>query len=79
MSETSTWIVAASEERPLEDVAKDLAELGFEVEDVLGHVRCIVGSATREVAKAAEQVPGVLGISQDEPIRFGGSSSPPTA
>ncbi|MET0396265.1 MAG: hypothetical protein ABW277_05545 [Longimicrobiaceae bacterium] len=71
MPENSTWIVAATQERPLDDVAKDLAGIGFEVQDVLREVGCIVGTASDEVAKAAEQVPGVAGISQDRPIHFG--------
>lgn len=75
MPENSTWIVAANSERPLDDVAKDLAGIGFEVQDVLREVGCIVGTASDEVAKAAEQVPGVAGISQDRPIHFGGADS----
>lgn len=76
MPENSRWIVAATEERPLDDVARDLAGIGFEVEDVLRAVGCIVGTAGDEVAKAAEKVPGVAGVSQDRPIHFGGSGSP---
>lgn len=75
MSENSTWIVAATRERPLDDVAKDLAGIGFQVEDVLREVGCIVGTASDEVAKASEQVPGVAGISRDRPIHFGGAGS----
>jgi len=75
MPENSRWIVAATKERPLDDVAKDLAAIGFEVEDVLRAVECIVGTASDEAAKAAEQVPGVAGISRDHPIHFGGSGS----
>ncbi len=78
MSENSTWIVAATKERPIDDVAKDLAGIGFEVEDVLRDVGCIVGTASDEVAEAAEKVPGVAGISRDRPIHFGGAGSPGT-
>ncbi|HWW74061.1 MAG TPA: hypothetical protein VNZ44_01625 [Pyrinomonadaceae bacterium] len=67
MAEGKRWIVTASGDRPLKDVKKELADEGFNVEDVLDEIGCITGQASEAVAEKLRSVRGVADVSPEPP------------
>ena len=78
MAERKAWIVTASEDRPVGDVAKDLTANGFTVAQVLGEMNVITGAAREELIEKLRAIPGVLDISPDLPIDIGPPDAPVT-
>jgi hypothetical protein len=78
MAKKTKWVVTTSQEKPLGEVSKALTKAGFEVEKVLKEIGCITGSATADVAKKAEKIPGVSNVSADTPVDIGPPGSPET-
>lgn len=71
------WVVTTSGDSSLEDVKKDLADVGFEVEETLEAIGCITGSADDETAQKSLSVKGVAEVSPEEPeINIGPPNSP---
>jgi hypothetical protein len=75
---TKTWVVTASGDRPLTDVAKDLKKSGFKVTDVLKEIGCITGQASDLAARKARKVKGVADVSVNVPVDIGPPNSPET-
>lgn len=71
MTKRKKWIVTTSGDRALGDVKKKLTEAGFAVDQVLGEIGCITGSADDDVAERLRSVPGVVDVSADTPINIG--------
>ncbi len=71
MSGKREWVVTASAERPLEAVAADLANAGFEVQHVLTEMGVIAGSADEKVVAILRTLPGVLDISPGGVLEIG--------
>jgi hypothetical protein len=60
-----------SGDRPISDVAVDVAAAGFAIDQVLEVIGIITGSATDGVAEAVRAVPGVADVSPDLPVDIG--------
>ena len=65
------WIITTSPERPIKDIAADLAKAGFSVEDVLEAVGSITGAAGDETVRNLRSIAGVVDVSPDTPISIG--------
>jgi hypothetical protein len=78
MAKQKRWVVTTSGDRPLSDVQKQLVENRFTVDQVLGEIGCITGTADDDVAKKARSVPGVVDVSPEEPVDIGPPDAPVT-
>lgn len=78
MAKAKTWIITASDDRDIREVAKDLADAGLDGGRVLDEIHCITGSADDEVVGKLRRVPGVVDVSPDDPIDVGPPGSPDT-
>ena len=58
MAKTKVWIITTSGDRPIRNIAKDLADAGLIGGRVLAEVRCITGSAGDKVVAKLGKVPG---------------------
>ena len=65
------WIITTSDERPIREIAQELAEAGLQDGQVLEAVGCITGAASDQVAAKLRQVRGVLDVSVDTSIDVG--------
>jgi len=72
------WVVTTSGDRPVNEVAKDLRQSGFAVDQVLEEIGIITGAASEDVVKKARAIRGVADVSRDEPIDIGPPGSPET-
>jgi hypothetical protein len=78
MTENKKWIVTTSSDRPIHDVAKNLTEAGFAIDQVLGEIGCITGSASEDVAQQSRTIPGVVDVSPEHSIDIGPPDAPIT-
>lgn len=69
------WVVTASGDRPLEDVAKDLKKHGLKVDFVLEAISQITGSGPGDIAPKLRKVKGVADVSTNA----GANVGPPDA
>jgi len=65
------WVITTSGDRPISDVAVDVAAAGFAIDQVLEVIGSITGSATDGVAEAVRAVPGVADVSRDLLVDIG--------
>ena len=65
------WIVTTNNERPIREVAQDLAQAGFQVRDVLEEIGSITGQADPSAIKKARRIKGVADVAADLPIDIG--------
>jgi hypothetical protein len=78
MAKKREWIVTTSSDRPIQDVAKDLAATGFSVGSVLDEAGCITGAASDAVVEKLRGIAGVVDVSPDAPIDLGPPDAPET-
>jgi len=78
MTNHKNWVVTTSGDRPLGDVEKKLIETGFAVDQVLGEIGCITGTASDDMAERLRVIPGVADVSPDHPIDIGPPDAPGT-
>jgi hypothetical protein len=78
VAEDDRWIVTTSGDRPVADVARDMAAKGFAIDEVMDAIGVVTGSGPSSVADAVRQVPGVDDVSPDQPIDIGPPDSPST-
>ena len=71
MGKGKGWIVATSGDRPIREIAKDLADAGLAVGQVLEEIGSITGSADAKVVAKLRKVRGVVDVSPDTPIDIG--------
>jgi len=71
-------VVTASGERPLRELAKDLAKAGLRVREVLDEVGSIIGTAEEEAERKIRKVRGVADVSRDASIDIGPPGSSET-
>ena len=72
------WIVTTSADRPIRDVAKDLADAGFSVGQVNDEISSISGAAGDDAVQKVRSIDGVVDVSPDAPIDIGPPDSPET-
>jgi hypothetical protein len=72
------WIVTASSDRPINDIAKDLDDVGLKDVRVLREIGSIIGSAEDETASKLRKVRGVMDVSPDISIDIGPPDSKET-
>lgn len=73
-----TWIVTASSERPIAEIAKDLARAGFTVHQRLEAVGSIIGTARNDVVPRLRAIRGVAAVAPETQIDIGLPGSPET-
>jgi hypothetical protein len=78
MATAKNWVVTTSADRPINDIAKDLKEAGFDVGHVLEEVGSITGAAAEEAVAKLRSIRGVVDVSPDSPIDIGPPDSPET-
>lgn len=78
MPASKRWIVTTSGDRALADVQKDLTKAGFVIEQNLGEIGSLIGTASDAVAEKLRALPGVADVSPDTPIDIGPPDSPVT-
>jgi hypothetical protein len=72
------WVVTTSPDRPIKDIAKDLAKAGFNVGQTLQKIGIITGSGDDAVAKKLRAIQGVVDVSPDMPAGIGPPDAPVT-
>lgn len=65
MPESKRWVVTISGDRLISDVAKNLTEAGFAVDEVHEFIGSISGSADAAIVKRLRAIPGVADISPE--------------
>lgn len=78
MAKKKRWVVTTSGDRPLGDLKKKLTKSGFEVEQVLDEIGCVIGTASDDVVKQLRSTPGVVDISQEPSVDIGPPDAPVT-
>jgi hypothetical protein len=73
-----TWIVTPSPERPIGEVARDLARAGLRRPRVLKAAGSIIGSAGDDAVSRLRRVRGVAVVEPDTSIDIGPPGSPTT-
>jgi hypothetical protein len=71
MAQQKRWWVTASPGAPLDEIARQLTEAGFKVDDVLTAIGSITGSAEPPVAERIRSVPGVTDVSEEPVVNIG--------
>lgn len=72
------WIVTASGDRSVTELAEDLARQEFIVEQVLAQITpgVIIGTAEDHVIDHVRRLPGVGNVAPDEPVDIGPPDAP---
>ena len=78
MAKDKKWIITAAGDRPLRDVAKDLAGAGLKRSEVFEEIGSITGWAADNAVPKIRKVRGVMDVSSDAPIDVGPPDSPET-
>jgi hypothetical protein len=78
MSASKRWVVTMTGDRQLNDVEQELTKTGFAVEQVLGEIGSITGTASDDIVERLRSVPGVADVSPDHPIDIGPPDAPVT-
>jgi hypothetical protein len=71
MPDKPTWIITASGDRPVAEVATDLRKAGLVVSSMLAEIGVITGQCTKAQAAALRKVAGVADVSPDAPVDIG--------
>ena len=64
MSQRKSWTVTTHGDHPIEEIANELKERGFEVGEVIAEFQSILGSASDDVAENVKHLPGVSDVSR---------------
>ena len=64
-------VITASGTRPLKEVARDLKDAGFEVEQVLDAINVITGKGPAGIEDTLRTTKGVADVSEDFPVSIG--------
>lgn len=78
MAETKPWIITISTDRPMRDIAKDLANAGLIGAKILKEIGSITGLATDKTVIKLRKIRGVVDVSPDMPVDVGPPDSPNT-
>jgi hypothetical protein len=64
-------VVTVSGDRPIREVAKDLAKAGLEVDQILESIGVVTGRANPSAVARLRRVSGVADVSSDNPVDIG--------
>ena len=64
-------IVTTSGQGSIHDIAKDLSKAGFDVEEKLDAINVITGKGPANSIDKFRSVPGVVDVSEDQPVDIG--------
>ncbi len=78
MPSSSQWIVTTSPERPVAEVASELAKAGLDVEQVLDEIGCVIGRGGPDLVPRLKAVRGVADVSRGTGIDIGPPGSDTT-
>lgn len=78
MADAKRWVVTATPEHPLPEIAKALTEGGFAIHRRLDDIGVVIGSAEEDAVERIRRIPGVADVSPDEDIDLGPPDSPKT-
>lgn len=70
VAKASRWVLTISEDHFIEDVAKELTELGLSKAHILADIGCITGMADAKAVARMRKVGGVLEIEQEPKIQL---------
>jgi predicted TPR repeat methyltransferase len=70
MTEHQRWVVTTTQERPIQDVARDLRDRGFKITETLDMIGCITGTAGADLIKIVRKIEGIADISADTNINL---------
>ena len=71
MAKKKVWIVTTENDRPIDEIAKDLADAGLKDVQVLQEIGSITGSSEEEAVEKMRKVRGVKDVSPDISIDIG--------
>lgn len=74
----SSWVITISGDRPIAEVADELARCGFELEQVLTEIGVITGRGSDDIVARARKVAGVADVSATVNVDIGPPGSPET-
>lgn len=69
--EKRSLVITTSGNRSVHDVANDLKDAGFEVEDVLEAINVVTGKASADQRDKLRSVNDVVDVSEDTPVDIG--------
>ena len=71
-----TLIITTSGNRSTKDVARDLKDAGFDVEEVLEEINVVTGKGTAGSMDKLRSVQDVVDVSEDHPVDIGPPGAP---
>jgi hypothetical protein len=71
MPEKKSLVITTSGNRSVHEVAKDLKDAGFDVEDVLDAINVVTGKASADQKDKLRSVSDVVDVSDDTPVDIG--------
>jgi hypothetical protein len=74
----ASWVVTTSSDRPVRDVAKELAAAGFEVDQTLEQIGVITGKGDDRAVGKARAIRGVADVSPELKVDIGPPNSSDT-
>lgn len=78
MTKKRTWIITTGGDRPIQNIAKDLAAAGLEDAQILQEIGSITGSAEDKAVEKLRKVNGVVDVSPESTIDVGPPGSSDT-
>ena len=69
-------VITTSGNRSIKDVARDLKDAGFDVEEVLEAINVVTGKGKAGSEDKLRSVQGVVDVSEDHPVDIGPPGSP---
>jgi hypothetical protein len=78
MPKHTTWIITTEPDRPIREIADDLAKAGLQDGVVLDEIGSITGTADEKVVSKLRKVRGVKDVSADSQIDIGPPDSSET-
>lgn len=75
MAKKRTWIITIGDDRPIQNIAKDLTAAGLENVQILQEIGSITGSVEDKDVEKLRKVRGVVEISPESTIDIGPPNS----
>jgi hypothetical protein len=69
-------VITTSGNRSVKDVARDLKDAGFDVEEVLESINVVTGKGTADSKDKLRSIQDVVDVSEDQPVDIGPPGSP---